>query len=96
MRNRFARHLYELRLFECMVLAILSMLIVAYVTPQNLTVTIYKLSLVCLFALIGFRLDRMIFPYARPDRVPHDQAALAGLRRAVVIAAVIIGGTIGV
>lgn len=94
--TRFTRRLYDLRLAECIVMAAITVAIVAYVSPQQLTVTVYKVSLVTLFALIGFRLDRMIFPYARPDRVPHDQAPLAGLRRAIVIAAAILGGTIGV
>jgi hypothetical protein len=93
---RFARRIYELRLAECILLALLSMAIIAYVSPQQLTVTVYKVSLVSLFALIGFRLDRMIFPYARPDKVLPAQQPLAWLRRAIIIAAAIIGGTLGV
>ncbi len=83
-------------MLECVALAALTMLVIAFVSPQQLTVTVYKVSLVTLFALIGFRLDRIIFPYARPDKVDPDQAPTAWLRRAIVIAAAIIGGTIGV
>lgn len=85
-----------MRLLECIVLMLLTMAIIAYVSPQQLTVTVYKMSLVTLFALIGFRLDRMIFPYARPDKVSGEHRDAAGLRRAIVIAAAIVGGTIGV
>jgi hypothetical protein len=94
--GRFVRRFYELRLVEWIVLAVLAFLTIAYVAPHQVTVTVYKVSLVSLFALLGFRLDRALFPYARPDKVPPEQAPMAGMRRAVVIAAVIIGGTIGV
>lgn len=94
--GRFTQRIRDLRLLEWIVLAMLAMLAIAYVAPHQLTVTVYKVSLVSLFALLGFRLDRALFPYARPDKVPADHAPMAGMRRAVVIAAVIIGGTIGV
>ena len=35
--------------------------------PQQLPVTLYKLSLVTLAALVAYWLDRALFPYARPD-----------------------------
>lgn len=36
-------------------------------SPQQLPVSLYKLSLVTLAAVVGYWLDRSIFPYARPD-----------------------------
>jgi hypothetical protein len=92
----FTRRMYELRMAECIVLAALSLLLIAYVSPQQITVVIYKVSLVSLFALIGFRIDRMIFSYARPDRVIPALAPAAWIRRAIIVAASIIGGTLGV
>ncbi len=35
--------------------------------PQQLPVSLYKLSLVTLAAVVGYWLDRSLFPYARPD-----------------------------
>jgi hypothetical protein len=35
--------------------------------PHQLPVSLYKLSLVSLAAVVGYRLDRSLFPYARPD-----------------------------
>lgn len=43
--------------------------LVLYFGPQQVPVTIYKLSLVTLAALVGFWVDRMLFPYARPDQI---------------------------
>jgi hypothetical protein len=37
--------------------------------PQQVPVTLYKLSLVTMAALVGFWIDRLLFPYARPDQV---------------------------
>lgn len=48
--------------------AILLLLVIAYIAPQQLPVTIYKLSLITIAAVIGYWVDREIFPYARPDR----------------------------
>ncbi|MEO8118019.1 MAG: putative holin [Rhodoferax sp.] len=36
--------------------------------PQQLPVSLYKLSLVTLAAVVGYWLDRSLFPYARPDK----------------------------
>lgn len=35
--------------------------------PQQLPVSLYKLSLVTLAAVVGYWFDRSLFPYARPD-----------------------------
>lgn len=35
--------------------------------PQQVLVSLYKLSLVTLAAVIGYWLDRSLFPYARPS-----------------------------
>ena len=37
------------------------------IAPQQLPVSLYKLSLVTLSAVVGYWLDRSLFPYARPD-----------------------------
>jgi len=92
----FTKRFPELRMLECIVIAAIALAIIAFTSPQQLTVTVYKVLLVTLFALLGFRLDRMIFPYARPDKVFDDARDWAMMRRAVIVAASILGGTIGV
>ena len=37
------------------------------IAPQQLPVSLYKLSLVTLAAVVGYWIDRSLFPYARPD-----------------------------
>ena len=41
-------------------------------SPQLFEVTIYKLGLVCASASAGYWIDRVTFPYARPDRLQDE------------------------
>ena len=38
-----------------------------FVHPQQMEIALYKLALICLAAVIGYWLNRVLFPYARPD-----------------------------
>lgn len=64
------------------------------IAPQQLPVSLYKLSLVTAAAVVGYWLDRSLFPYARPDAfLALDSldstlprlAGVAMLRRAVIV-----------
>lgn len=101
-----------------LVLAVLLLVVIAVITPQNLPVALYKTALIALAAVIGYWLDRALFPYARPDgflqrdwRYGTDEPendvdfpvvmaygriyCAAMLRRAIVVAAVVLGMAIG-
>ena len=80
----------------------------ALLNPQQLPVVLYKLSLVSFGAVLGYWIDRALFPYARPHcflfpREPNScgpehintAISLLMIRRAVVIFAVILGLTLG-
>lgn len=47
-----------------------------WMAPQQLPVTAYKLSLVTLAGVIGYWLDRSLFPYARPDAFQEFEDAI--------------------
>jgi len=74
-------------------------LVVVAVAPQQIGVTIYKLSLLALGGVLGYWLDRSIFYYARPDDLmvePHDSRfCFAMQRRALIVAACILGVSLG-
>lgn len=59
--NRFPRMLGWLAA------AVLLIIAIALVSPQQLPVALYKLSLISLAAVVAYWLDRGLFPYARPD-----------------------------
>jgi len=41
--------------------------VIAFVSPVQLPVVLYKAALISLAAVMGYWLDRALFPYARPD-----------------------------
>lgn len=90
--------------------AIVMLGLVASVAPDQLGVTIAKVSLVTLGAIAGFYIDKAIFPYADPDdfkeladlekdeevRIAYmDSLDTSAIRRAIVVAAAIIGVCLG-
>lgn len=106
----------ELRLPRLTSFAIITLILtaaIALLAPHLLSVTLYKLSLVTLAAVLGYWIDRAVFNYMRPhelleqyelnsswddpDRAVWDriQAAIATIRRAIIMAAVIIAISLG-
>ncbi|WP_036232912.1 putative holin [Marinobacterium litorale] len=101
------------RLTSFAVIALILTLVIAILAPHQLGVTLYKLSLVSLAAVLGYWIDRVVFPYARPheffhiadwlrqgnnaegSRAVRHCAGTATLRRAIVMAAVIIAIALG-
>lgn len=55
------------RLFWWLIATILLLAVISLLAPQQLPVSLYKLSLVTMAGVVGYWLDRSIFPYARPD-----------------------------
>ena len=49
------------------VLAAVLLALIAWLSPVQLPVVLYKVALITLAAVIGYWLDRALFPYARPD-----------------------------
>ena len=54
------------RLLSWLVYALLLLALIAWLSPAQLPVVIYKLSLESVAAIIGYHLDRALFPYASP------------------------------
>lgn len=101
-----------------LILAALLLIVIGIVSPVQLPVVIYKVALIALAAVLAYWLDRVLFPYARPDGFlcrdwrygtdePHgdvDYPVVGGyelvycaamLRRALVVAAIVIGVATG-
>ncbi|MGB3289613.1 MAG: putative holin [Burkholderiaceae bacterium] len=54
------------RLTTWLAIAALSIVVIGLVSPQQIPVVIYKLSLVSLAAVVSYWIDRALFPYGRP------------------------------
>ena len=50
-----------------LLLTALLLVVIAVIAPPQLPVVLYKACLVALAAVLGYWLDRALFPYARPD-----------------------------
>ncbi|TAM05612.1 MAG: hypothetical protein EPN70_08105 [Paraburkholderia sp.] len=55
------------RMVGWLIAAVLLVVEIAIISPQQLPVSLYKLSLISLAAVVAYWLDRALFPYARPD-----------------------------
>lgn len=55
------------RLFWWLIATLLLLALIGLLHPQQLPVSLYKLSLVTMAGVVGYWLDRSLFPYARPD-----------------------------
>lgn len=55
------------RMLDWLIVAIVLVIIVMLLAPQQIPVSVYKLSLISLAAVAGYWIDRSLFPYARPD-----------------------------
>ena len=55
------------RLFWWQIATVLLLAVIGLMHPQQLPVSLYKLSLITMAGVVGYWLDRSIFPYARPD-----------------------------
>lgn len=69
--------------------------LIAVIAPQQLGVTAYKLSLITSAAWVGYWIDRGLFPYARPDKGQDYLMGEAMHRRAIIIAACVVGVALG-
>ncbi|SDA18164.1 Putative 2/3 transmembrane domain holin [Pseudomonas sp. NFPP10] len=76
-------------------ITVVLLLCLALVAPTKMVVVLYKAGLVTLGGVLGYWIDRALFPYARPDQVLPGDRALAGMRRALVVLACILGLTLG-
>jgi soluble lytic murein transglycosylase-like protein len=81
----------KLRAWPWLALALLTCVVVGIIAPWQLGVLVWSLSKLALAAWLGYWLDRTIFPYARPhEAVSAQSASSAQMRRAIVLAAVMI------
>lgn len=75
------------RLSEWLIATLLLLAVIGLLYPQQLPVSLYKLSLVSMAGVAGYWLDRALFPYARPDDFMAQAVSVGGPfvpKRAVV------------
>lgn len=83
------------RLFGWGLTALLLVMALAWLAPQQLPVVAYKLTLVTLAVVLAYWLDRALFPYQRPHKLEGWVAVFASCRRALIVLACVLGLTLG-
>lgn len=86
----------KLRAWPWLALAIAITVVVFVIAPHQLGVLAWSLSKLAFGAYLGYWIDRSIFSYARPGDLPNTSRHMAGLRRAIIIAASILALGLGV
>lgn len=64
------------RMWHWAIVALLLLAAIAFTAPQQLGVLLYKVAMVALFGVLGYWLDRGLFPYARPDSFKQPAAGM--------------------
>lgn len=96
------------RLSGWAVITVVLLLAVWLLAPQQLPVSLYKLSLLTLAGVVGYWLDRSFYPYARPDQFltngdtlaesvlsPDLLLAASMIRRAIIVGAAMLAMALG-
>lgn len=106
------------RLYGWVVVTTLLLVGLYFISPEQAQVVYYKFALVIAAAFLGYWIDRVLFPYSRPDgylkkfwqlgsdelidKADHEVVenyhlvfAIAMMRRAIILIAVILGATLG-
>lgn len=55
------------RMTDWLLVALALSLVIFLFYPQQIPVSLYKLNLIAIAGVVGYWLDRSLFPYARPD-----------------------------
>ncbi|EBD3217976.1 hypothetical protein DXM62_13280 [Salmonella enterica] len=79
--SRFVATAPRPRLWGWLLAAVVMFLVIAVVSPQQLPVVVYKLSLISLAAVLGYWLDRSLFPKARPGQFQRHVPQLMDIGR---------------
>ncbi|MFZ6748535.1 putative holin [Undibacterium sp. Ren11W] len=71
------------RMTDWLIFALALSILIFALAPQQVPVSLYKINLIALAGVVGYWLDRSLFPYARPDsflaaETPQDNSIDGG------------------
>ena len=86
------------RMTDWLLVTLVLLAAIAVLSPQQLPVSLYKLSLITMAAVVGYWIDRSLFPYARPDSLSLATSLQAAsmLRRAIIVGCAMLAVSLGV
>ncbi|MDO8180173.1 MAG: putative holin [Undibacterium sp.] len=64
------------RMTDWLIFALAMSVLIFALAPNQIPVSLYKINLIALAGVVGYWLDRSLFPYARPDSfIAEDEIA---------------------
>jgi hypothetical protein len=78
------------RMWPWLIVAVVTLAAIYVIAPQQVSVVLAKFNLLALGAWLGYWVDRIAFPYARPHEAKPAHVDVAQLRRALIIAAAMV------
>ncbi|MFZ6675397.1 putative holin [Undibacterium sp. Xuan67W] len=73
MKNKYPR------MTDWLIFAIALSVLIFALAPNQIPVSLYKINLIALAGVVGYWLDRSLFPYARPDSFMAEDEKDAGI-----------------
>lgn len=84
----------RLRATPLLLLGAVTFAVVLWLNPAKVGLLIWGASRLGLYAYLGYWVDRIIFPYARPHTLTGIAEGTAWKRRALIVAAAILAGAL--
>ncbi len=80
----------KLRAWQLLLIALLALVIVIGMAPTKLGLILYGLGKLAAGAWLGYWIDRLLYPYARPHTLDGIAQGAACKRRAIIVAACVV------
>lgn len=80
----------KLRASPLLVLFAVAFAITAFLNPAKVGLTVWGIAKLGTGGYVGYRIDRLIFPYARPRNLVGIEAGTSWKRRAAIVSATIL------
>jgi hypothetical protein len=89
-----ARFKDKLRASPLAAIFLVAFLVTIFLAPAKVGLTVWGIAKLGMGAYLGYWFDRLIFPYARPHTLEGIAAGTAWKRRALIVAAAILGASL--
>lgn len=84
----------KLRASPLLLLGVIAFAVVFVLNPAKLGLMLWGCSRLAVYAYIGYWVDRVMFPYARPHELDGIAEGTAWKRRALIVSAAILAGAL--
>lgn len=84
----------RLRASPLLVVFLIAFAITVWLNPAKVGLTIWGIAKLCMGGYVGYWIDRLVFPYARPHGLKGIEAGTSWKRRAIIVSASIVAAAL--